>query len=119
MPWIPISLDDLNTAIKYIANWKVPGLDGLPNFWVKYLSSAHSHLVKCFNDIFIGTAELPAWFITGSTRLIPKNVNATDPKYYRPITCLPTMYKLLTSILANRMYHHFATNKSLVPEQRG
>jgi len=119
MQWTPISLDDLNTAIKCIANWKAPGLDGLPNFWLKYLSSAHNHLVKCFNDIFSGAVELPSWFVTGSTRLIPKNVNTSDPKNYRPITCLPTMYKLLTSILTNRLYHHFDTNKILAPEQRG
>ena len=92
--WSPISLDDLNTAIKCTANWKAPGLESLINFWLKHKSSTENHLIKCFNDNLTGSAELPAQFITNGTGLIPKNVNTSDPKNYRPMTCLPTMYKL-------------------------
>jgi len=109
----------VTTAVKHISNWKSPGLDKLPNFWLKYLSSAHSHLIKCFNDFINGSIQLPVWLVTGSTRLIPKNINTLDPRNYRPITCLPTMYKLLTSILTNRLYCHFDRNDILAPEQRG
>jgi len=56
--WTPIVLDELTTAVKHISNWKSPGLDKLPNFWLKYLSSAHSHLVKCFNDLINGSTSL-------------------------------------------------------------
>jgi len=48
MPWTPISLEDLTTAAKCIANWKAFGLDGLPNFWLKYPLSAHNHLVNFY-----------------------------------------------------------------------
>jgi len=32
--------------------------------------------------------------MAGVTFLIPKNGNTEHPKNYRPVTCLPTVYKL-------------------------
>ena len=31
---------------------------------------------------------------------IPKNENIENPKNYTSVTCLPTIYKLITSIIA-------------------
>ena len=44
--------------------------------------------------------------VEGSTILLPKKVETWLPKNYRPIACLPTTYKILTSILYVRLYHH-------------
>jgi len=35
--------------------------------------------------------------------LIAKNDNTENPKNYGPVTCLPTMYKLITSVIRRRM----------------
>jgi len=37
------------------------------------------------------------------TYLIPKNEYTGNPKNYRHVTCLPTTYKLITSIISRRM----------------
>ena len=44
----------------------------------------------------------PKWFTQGVTYLLPKSNETNIPKNYRPITCLPTMYKILTSIITER-----------------
>jgi len=41
------------------------------------------------------------------------------PKNYRPITCLPTTYKILTSIITEKLYEHLKTNNLLPTEQKG
>ena len=65
--------------------------------------------------------SLNAWIVEGRTSLIRKNKNI-DLKVvtnYRPITCLSTTWKLLTSIIANELYNHLA-EKGLIPwEQKG
>ena len=38
---------------------------------------------------------------------------------FRPITCLPLMWKLLTSVLANAMYEHLEGKGLLMDEQKG
>ena len=38
---------------------------------------------------------------------------------YRPITCLPFMWKLLTSIVVDEIYNHLEENDLLPKEQKG
>jgi len=41
--------------------------------------------------------------MTGITTLIPENELIERPKNYRPITCLPTIYKTITSIISKQI----------------
>ena len=119
MAWSPLTEEEITAAIKKLGNWKAPGLDCVPNFWLKYFPAIHSQLLNCFNNLIDGAVTVPQWLVTGSTRLIPKNGDISDPKNYRPITCLPTMYKVLTAVLSDRLYLHFDQNGLFAPEQRG
>ena len=38
---------------------------------------------------------------------------------YRPITCLPLMWKLLTGVIADQIYTHLDQEKLLPEEQKG
>jgi hypothetical protein len=55
----------------------------------------------------------------GRTYLIPKNKNSENPKNYRPVTCLPTTYKLITSIISRRMQKYMDNGNLLSKEQKG
>jgi len=51
--------------------------------------------------------------------LIPKNKNTENPKNYRPVTCLPTIHKLITSI-TSRHTQKYMDDENLIPkEQKG
>ena len=50
-------------------------------------------------------------------RLIKGKGNVTSN--YRPITCLPLMWKLLTGVIADQMYAHLDQEKLLPEEQKG
>jgi len=41
------------------------------------------------------------------------------PSTFRPITCLPTIWKVLTSILAEELYAHLAKQNLIPFEQKG
>lgn len=58
----------------------------------------------------------PAWLAEGITYLLPKSEGTKHPQNYRPITCLPTMYEILTSIVARRMYQYLELN--LLPAEQ-
>ena len=53
------------------------------------------------------------------TYLFPKTQETNNPKTYRPITCLPTTYKILTSIIADRTYNHLEENNLPPTERKG
>ena len=91
----------------------------IPNFWLKNTSSLHEDLARSYSNILQKPEECPSLLTDGVTYLLPKSEKTTKPKNYRPITCLPTLYKILTSIIADRTYKHLEKNESLPAEQKG
>ncbi len=89
------SKEDLCQTIKNMGNWKSPGVDKIQIYWIKKLTALHSHLAKAVNKILENPMELPEWLTRGITYLLPKAGDSSLAKNYRPITCLPVMYKLI------------------------
>jgi len=90
---------DFTVVLTMMLNWKAPGRDQTANFWLQQLRETHTYLATLFNKL-IEVGQIPEWLMTGVTILIPKNENIERPKNYRPITCLPTIYKTITSIIS-------------------
>ena len=87
-------------------NWKSPGVDLVQGFWLKNFSSLHERvrfpLKECLDSGF-----LPSWVTRGRTLLLQKDKSKGDVgSNYRPITCLPLMWKLLTGVIAGQTYTH-------------
>ena len=100
-------------------NWKSPGPDLVQGFWLKDFSSLHEkvrlQLKECLDSGF-----MPSWLTRGRTSLLQKDkskgIVASD---YRPITCLPLMWKLLAGVIADQIYAHLDQEKLLPEEQKG
>ena len=63
---------------------------------------------------------MPDWLTHGRTILCQKDRtkgNAVDN--YRPISCLPLMWKLLTGIISEHLYRYLEEEKILPEEQKG
>ena len=58
------------------------------------------------------------WFTQEVTYLQPKSNETNIPKNYRPITCLPTMNKILTSVITERTYDALDNNNILPKEHK-
>ena len=73
------------------------------------------HLTKC-----LARGEVPLWMNKGRTVLIQKDKDkGTAANIYRPITCLPLTWKLLTSIIADEIYEYLDSEMILPEEQKG
>jgi len=53
------------------------------------------------------------------TRFLPKSAETQLPNKYRPICCLPSIYKLLTAIISERLYSHLSNHNLLSEQQKG
>jgi hypothetical protein len=115
-----VSLDELKNAIKKTHNWKAPGCDNVHNYWYKHFTSTHQNIANSFSDILENPDQMPLFMTKGTTYLLPKtSPPSDDPSKYRPITSLPTLYKLLTSVITNKIYEHLDRNDVLTQEQNG
>jgi len=119
MTEIIITEEMVKSKIQKYSNFKAPGIDGVPNFWLKKLDSLHCWYAATFNKIIRNEEETPQWLTTGSTSLIPKSKETALPSKYRPICCLPTTYKWLTGIIADAMYEHLESGNFMEDEQKG
>ena len=102
-PKTEILIDLLKTTLKRISNWKTPGHDGMHGFWFKKFISIHGRLALEMNRCLKG-AQIPDWMTKGNTTLIQKDPSkGTAPNNYRPITCLPMMWKILTAQIREKI----------------
>ena len=72
------------------------------------------------DDMINSRMDIPKWMTTGKTIFCQKDPgegNATDN--YRPILCLPFMWKLMIGITANSVYEYLQVYKLIPVEQKG
>ncbi len=99
----PISQLEVTKIIKLAKSNKVAGCDGLPNEVYKSETSIQI-LCKLFNHFF-NTGLIPSTWKQAIIKPISKG-SQYDPRIplnYRGISLLPTMYKLYTSLMNNRL----------------
>ena len=66
------------------------------------------------------TAHVSEWMNKGRTALIPKDPNkGTAPNNYRPITCLPMMWNILTAQIREEIYYSLTSHGLFPDEQKG
>lgn len=116
---IQFTVNDIREGAKHLSNWKAPGRDGLHNYWLKKFTACHQILALKFNEVLNNPQLFPRFLTQGHTYLIPKSNATEDPSQYRPITCLPTMYKLLSALISNKVYTYLEDNNILTEEQKG
>ena len=63
--------------------------------------------------------QIPECLVEGTTNLLPKKEETWIPKNYRSMACLPTTFKILTSVITDRLYNHLENESIMTPEQRG
>ena len=63
---------------------------------------------------------MPSWLTIGRSSLLQKDKSkGNKASNYRPVTCLPLMWKLLTGVIADQIYAHLDQAKLLPEEQKG
>ena len=105
-------------SARKMKNWKAAGADGIQGFWIKNLTNLHKRMATQLQHVLDG--NLPEWMCFGRTTLILKDVNQPlNVANYRPITCLPTIWKLLTSIISDKIYEHLESYNLIPWQQKG
>ena len=83
------------------------------------MSAMHKLLAKQMSEIICEPDKTPKWLAEGITYLLAKTSETTNAKNFRPITFLSTTYKILTSVLTEKMYGVMEANKLFPLEQNG
>ena len=114
-PKVEIHIELLKKTLKKISNWKTPGHDRIRGFWFKKFPSIPDRLAlemnRCLQD-----EQVPDWMTKGKTTLIQKDPSkGTAPNNYKPIICLPMMWKISTAQIKEEIYYSLI-NRGLFPD---
>ena len=108
--------DDFIRALKRISNWKSPGLDSFVDFGLKVLLTSRC-IFTSFKSIVV---RIIPTLVVRKTVLIVKNPSKGNiPSNYRPITCLSTVWKFLTSVLRLVLHRHLVSVSAIPFQQKG
>lgn len=110
--------EEVRNALRKSHNWKAAGIDHIHNFWWKKVNVVEV-LTDQINRVINQQLDIPEFLTRGMTVMVPKTEQTENPKNYRPITCLPTLYKIITSILSTKISKHLELNGILSEEQKG
>jgi len=99
----PISMKELNEALKRTKRSSAPGDDGLP--YSLYIASLplRAMLLVAFNSALQGHSLPDSWKQSIIKPLLKEGKDPTNPLNYRPISLLNCDFKLLTSIINKRL----------------
>ena len=101
---IHIEVTKLKKQVRKMPNWKTPFPDGVQGYWIKNLNNLHGNIALQL-DRCLQENNVPLWMVTGKTLLCVKELEKGNAvAIFRPITCLPLLWKLLTGILAEELY---------------
>eukprot|EP00112_Aurelia_sp_Birch-Aquarium-sp1_P022216 Seg6175.2 transcript_id=Seg6175.2/GoldUCD/mRNA.D3Y31 product="hypothetical protein" protein_id=Seg6175.2/GoldUCD/D3Y31 len=112
---VEITETKVKKMLEKIPNWKAPGPDGVQGFWLKNFTSMYKYLTqylaRCLEE------DTPEWVTKGRTVLIQKDKSkGIESSNFRPITCLPLVWKLLTGLItdeAEKQRNYYPRNKKL------
>jgi len=115
---MPIQITEITYYLSKAHNWKSPGNDQIQNYCLRAFPATHRYITTNFKAIIEELEKAPDWLTTGMTYLIPKSGDSKEVRNYRLITCLKTMYKTLTGIIAKRISTHLEEQSLLPAEQK-
>ena len=113
------SINSMKMQCRKMPNWIAPGKDGVHGYWLKNLTSLHPRRAVQLNRYLDGERPLPDWMTFGITVLCQRDsAKGSAVDNYKPISCLPLMWKLMTGMLAEKMYSHLERENVLPSEQK-
>ena len=98
-----ISLQEVEEAVKEMANGKAPGPDGFTvDFFKAYWDVVKEYIWKVVEDSRTSSSILKSLNSTFIT-LIPKEAETYTPAKFRPITLCNVLYKIISKVMENRL----------------
>eukprot|EP00795_Rhopilema_esculentum_P016920 gene16920-8408_t len=110
---VNITKEKFTNMLETKKNWSSPGKDKIVNYWLKAFTTIHEGISVAVTELINKQTPIPTWLLEGRCGLHPKKLQPKAPDH-RPITCLNTMYKSITSLVGE-----YLPLKTLQMDQRG
>ena len=115
----PISIEEIDKAIKKLKNKKAVGLDGIRNEMIKTSSGFIKYPLEKLFNLILQSGIFPTSWSNGIITALHKSGNKDDPSNYRGICISSCLGKVFCSILNTRLLNFLNNHKILHRSQIG
>ena len=116
---IDITKESLKKVLGRMPNQKLPGPDLVQGFWLKNFSSLHERVRSQLKECLVSGFAPSCLTKEGTVSLQKVKTKGNIASNYRTVTCLPIMWKSLSSVFPDQIYGHLDQKKLLPEEQKG
>ena len=114
-----IATSTVRHQLKKILKWKAPGPDDVHGYWLNNFRALHQRMAEQLQHC-INNHQAPEWMTAGRIALVQKDKSKGNvASNYRPNTCLPVMWKLLTDIISERLYNYLEETNTIPHQHKG
>lgn len=103
----------IDDQLSGMGNWKAAGPDKVYAFTLKKITSLRGKLIELVRKAIEDPTTIGDELYEGVTYLLPKVQDASTPQQFRPITCLPTIYKLVSRCITSQLRQLVEVNQVL------
>lgn len=114
-----ITVREVSLVLNKLKSGKAPGCDALKPEFFKYLGNFSLIAISNIFNRILETGQIPSSWILIIINPIYKKGDVSDPANYRPISLIPVVTKIFTSILNNRLLNFLNSHHKLLEEQAG
>lgn len=114
----PITMEELNAALKQTKNNSAPGPDGLRLQDILNLDPKKETMLLLFNRV-LESNELPSQWKEVYIRMIPKKEKVNSIQDMRPIALNNVLYKIFSTIINSRLSDGISRTRFLSDTQKG
>ena len=116
----PITMKEIEAAIRQLKCKKAPGPDGVTNDMIKHLGPADKKtLLELFNESWKNGTVPALWKKVTIIPIHKKGKDKKDPNSYRPISLLSCLGKVPERVINRRLISFLEERKILSPSQTG
>ena len=112
-----VTVPDVVKVISKLKNTGATGEDGIPVTLIKKLSFSLSWFLTVIVNECITQSKYPESFKKGIITPVPKSGDPTAVKYWRPVTILNAMSKIVEKVLNKQLKDHLVNNELISKEQ--
>ena len=117
---LPITENEVQFNIKECSKISAPGYDKIPTVFLQKLHPrAITHFTSLLNQIFHSSTFPSNWKLAIVIPILKPNKDPTLPLFYRPISLLSTLAKILEKILNKRLTWFLESNNLINNSQYG
>ena len=115
----PATLPELSAALQRMSTSRASGGDGITIEMLRMtFEVTGSHLLSVVNSSIV-SGELPVSWKIATVSPIHKAGSTADPSNYRPVSILPTVAKLVESVVCLQLMSYLLSHNILCDEQHG